>query len=182
MSSLRTHDDTWDIATSVGSTAVMVAAARAAETDRDEPLIRDPFAKVLVQGAGTGIWEFILDDAFNAKVAEADPEVASLCGPDSLDPAVVEGTIVVCVRGVYDRVAKSAEVARMVGDAFEFKGNPPDHLRSKGNPAVSKRLHSVTVRRRMPYARIPRYGLHIMNSSSIRSADYSLLDAAMLIA
>ena len=27
MSTLRTHDDTWDIATSVGSTAVMVAAA-----------------------------------------------------------------------------------------------------------------------------------------------------------
>ncbi len=27
MSSLRSHDDTWDIATSVGSTAVMVAAA-----------------------------------------------------------------------------------------------------------------------------------------------------------
>lgn len=78
MSSLRTHDDTWDIATSVGSTAVMVAAARAAETDRDEPLIRDPFAKLLVQGAGVGIWEFILDDEFNAKVAEADPEVAAI--------------------------------------------------------------------------------------------------------
>ena len=30
MSSLRTDDDTWDIATSVGTTAVMVAAARAA--------------------------------------------------------------------------------------------------------------------------------------------------------
>ncbi|MGV0714539.1 class I SAM-dependent methyltransferase [Mycolicibacterium sp. XJ662] len=76
MSSLRTDDDTWDIATSVGSTAVMVAASRAAETARDEPLIRDPFAEVLVAGAGTGIWEFILDDAFTAKVAEVDPEVA----------------------------------------------------------------------------------------------------------
>ena len=30
MSSLRSHDDTWDIDTSVGTTAVMVAAARAA--------------------------------------------------------------------------------------------------------------------------------------------------------
>ncbi len=78
MSSLRTDDDTWDIATSVGSTAVRVAAARAAETDRDEPLIRDPFAKVLVQGAGAGIWAFILDDEFGAKVAEADPEVATI--------------------------------------------------------------------------------------------------------
>ena len=71
MSSLRTHDDTWDIATSVGSTAVMVAAARAAETDRDAPLIRDPYAKVLVAGAGTGVWELMLDDAFVAKLAEA---------------------------------------------------------------------------------------------------------------
>jgi methyltransferase (TIGR00027 family) len=76
MSSLRTHDDTWDIATSVGSTAVMVAAARAGETDRDDPLIRDPYAKMLVAGAGTGIWELMLDDSFIAKVAEADPEAA----------------------------------------------------------------------------------------------------------
>ena len=78
MSSLRSHDDTWDIATSVGSTAVMVAAARAGETERDTPLIRDPYAKVLVAGAGTGVWEFMLDDAFVAKVAEADPEVATI--------------------------------------------------------------------------------------------------------
>ena len=78
MSSLRTDDDTWDIATSVGATAVMVAAARAAETDRDNPLIRDPYAKVLVAGAGTGVWEFMLDDEFVAKVADADPEAAAI--------------------------------------------------------------------------------------------------------
>ncbi|MGB2923584.1 MAG: SAM-dependent methyltransferase, partial [Mycobacterium sp.] len=35
---MRTDNDTWDIASSVGATAVMVAAARAAETDRPEPL------------------------------------------------------------------------------------------------------------------------------------------------
>jgi methyltransferase (TIGR00027 family) len=78
MSSLRSHDDTWDIATSVGSTAVMVAAARAGETERDTPLIRDPYAKVLVAGAGTGVWEFMLDDVFVAKVAEADAEIATM--------------------------------------------------------------------------------------------------------
>ena len=50
MSTLRTHDDTWDIATSVGSTAVMVAAARAGETDNPDPLIRDPYARILVEG------------------------------------------------------------------------------------------------------------------------------------
>ncbi len=44
----RTADDSWDIATSVGATAVMVALARAAETASAEPLISDQFAEVLV--------------------------------------------------------------------------------------------------------------------------------------
>ena len=78
MSSLRTDNDTWDIASSVGATAVMVAAARAAETDRPDPLIRDPYAKILVADAGTGAWEFMLDDSFVAKVSEADAEVAAM--------------------------------------------------------------------------------------------------------
>ncbi len=78
MSTLRTEGDTWDIATSVGSTAVFVAAARAAETERDNPLIQDPYAKVLVSGAGTGIWEYMADEEFVAKVADADAEVATI--------------------------------------------------------------------------------------------------------
>ncbi|GBG37914.1 class I SAM-dependent methyltransferase [Mycobacterium montefiorense] len=44
----RTADDSWDIATSVGATAVMVALARAAETGSADPLIRDQFAEPLV--------------------------------------------------------------------------------------------------------------------------------------
>ena len=78
MSSLRTDNDTWDIASSVGATAVMVAAARAAETERPEPLIRDPYAKVLVAGAGSGAWQYIADDEFVATVTESDPEIGLL--------------------------------------------------------------------------------------------------------
>ncbi|MGD9622729.1 MAG: class I SAM-dependent methyltransferase [Mycolicibacterium sp.] len=78
MSTLRTDTDSWDIASSVGATAVMVAAARAAETDRPDALIRDPFAKILVADAGTGAWEYLLDEAFAAKLAEADAEIAAL--------------------------------------------------------------------------------------------------------
>ncbi len=78
MSALRTHDDTWDIATSVGSTAVMVAAARAAETDKPDPLIRDPFAKILVSEAGTGVWEKMLDDSLIEKVQSIDAEAAAI--------------------------------------------------------------------------------------------------------
>lgn len=44
----RAVDDSWDIATSVGATAVMVALARATETASDTPLIRDQFAGPLV--------------------------------------------------------------------------------------------------------------------------------------
>lgn len=79
MSSMRTHDDTWDIKTSVGTTAVMVAAARAVETDRPDPLIRDPYAKLLVTNAGAGVlWEAMLDPAMVAKVADIDAETAAI--------------------------------------------------------------------------------------------------------
>ena len=78
MSSLRTHDDTWDIATSVGTTAVMVAAARAAETKQDDALITDPFADMLVAKAGTGAWSTMLDEAIVEKAAAIDPEIAGI--------------------------------------------------------------------------------------------------------
>jgi O-methyltransferase involved in polyketide biosynthesis len=78
MSTSRTHDDTWDIATSVGATAVMVAAARAVETNSPDPLIRDPYAKLLVSEAGTGVWEAMLDDSMVAKVESVDPETAAI--------------------------------------------------------------------------------------------------------
>lgn len=78
MSSLRSHDDTWDIATSVGSTAVMVAAARAGETGRENPLIRDPYAAILVAGAGTGVWESLLDGDLVEKIGAVDSEAAKI--------------------------------------------------------------------------------------------------------
>lgn len=75
---MRSHDDTWDIATSVGSTAVMVAAARAVETDSPNPLIRDPYAKLLVSEAGPGVWELILDGSTEARLDAVDPETAAI--------------------------------------------------------------------------------------------------------
>ena len=48
----RTADDTWDLATSVGATATMVAAARAIATKADNPVIEDPFAEPLVRAVG----------------------------------------------------------------------------------------------------------------------------------
>jgi methyltransferase (TIGR00027 family) len=48
----RTDNDTWDLATSVGATATMVAAARAIATNADKPLIEDRFAEPLVRAVG----------------------------------------------------------------------------------------------------------------------------------
>ncbi|OBB78012.1 SAM-dependent methyltransferase [Mycobacterium colombiense] len=48
----RTDNDTWDLATSVGATATMVAAARAIATNADNPLIEDRFAEPLVRAVG----------------------------------------------------------------------------------------------------------------------------------
>ena len=78
MSNLRSNDDSWDIATSVGTTAVMVAAARARETESADPLIRDPYARALVAGAGAGMWENFLDDSVAERIKSADPEIAAI--------------------------------------------------------------------------------------------------------
>jgi methyltransferase (TIGR00027 family) len=78
MSSLRTHDDSWDIKTSVGTTAVMVAAARAVETEQPDALIRDPYAKLLVTNSGAGVlWEAMLNPEVAAKVEALDSDSAA---------------------------------------------------------------------------------------------------------
>ncbi len=48
----RTDNDTWDLASSVGATATMVAAARAIATNAENPLIEDRFAEPLVRAVG----------------------------------------------------------------------------------------------------------------------------------
>ncbi len=70
----RTDNDSWDITQSVGATALGVAAARAAETESENPLINDPFARVFVDAAGEGIWSVYSNPALLAKVLETEPE------------------------------------------------------------------------------------------------------------
>src|SRR6476619_889404 len=50
--SIRTDGDSWDITESAGATALSVAAARAVETARDDALIHDDYAYLLVASAG----------------------------------------------------------------------------------------------------------------------------------
>src|SRR5271169_2158089 len=53
--SSRYEGDTWDLASSVGATATMVAAARAVATRADRPIINDPFAEPLVRAVGVDL-------------------------------------------------------------------------------------------------------------------------------
>src|SRR6202012_5292738 len=53
--STRYEGDTWDLASSVGVTATMVAAARAMATRAEKPLINDQFAEPLVRAVGVDL-------------------------------------------------------------------------------------------------------------------------------
>jgi methyltransferase (TIGR00027 family) len=57
---VRTDHDTWDITTSVGSTALFVAAARALEAQKPDPAAVDPYAEVFCRAVG-GEWADLLD-------------------------------------------------------------------------------------------------------------------------
>jgi methyltransferase (TIGR00027 family) len=72
----RTDDDTWDLASSVGATATMVAAARAVATRADDPIIDDPFAEPLVRAVGVD---------FFTKLATGELQ------PTDLDPEATGG-------------------------------------------------------------------------------------------
>ena len=62
--SIRTDGDSWEITESVGATALGVAAARAVESARDDALIRDEFAYLLVASAGPQWAQMASSDPF----------------------------------------------------------------------------------------------------------------------
>ena len=55
----RSDADSWDLASSVGATATMVAAARALASLEPEPLFNDPFAADLVRAVGVDFLSLI---------------------------------------------------------------------------------------------------------------------------
>lgn len=71
----RTDNDSWEITESVGATALGVAAARAAETRGENPLISDPFAQVFLDAAGDGVWNWHSAGQLPDTVVEAEPSL-----------------------------------------------------------------------------------------------------------
>jgi methyltransferase (TIGR00027 family) len=71
----RTDDDSWTITESVGATALNVAAARAADTESENPLINDPFARVFLDAVGDGMWNWFATTDVPPEVVQAEPDV-----------------------------------------------------------------------------------------------------------
>lgn len=59
--SARTEGDSWDLASSVGATATMVAASRALASREPDPLLDDRFAEPLVRAVGHPFFTRMLD-------------------------------------------------------------------------------------------------------------------------
>ena len=72
----RTDDDTWDLASSVGATATMVASARAMASKADSPLISDPYAEPLVRAVGLDLFTKLASGELSPADLEDDSDGA----------------------------------------------------------------------------------------------------------
>ncbi|WP_343571699.1 class I SAM-dependent methyltransferase [Mycobacterium sp.] len=71
----RTDNDSWDLASSVGATATMVAAGRAMATKDPQALINDPFAEPLVRAVGLDFFVKMIDgDVDVSMFPDSSPE------------------------------------------------------------------------------------------------------------
>jgi methyltransferase (TIGR00027 family) len=70
----RTDNDTWDLASSVGATATMVAAARAMASTAEDALIDDPFAEPLVRAVGVDFFTRLVTGELRAEDLDSDSE------------------------------------------------------------------------------------------------------------
>jgi methyltransferase (TIGR00027 family) len=68
----RTDTDSWDLASSVGATATMVAAARALVSREPDALIDDPFAAPLVRAVGVDFFTRLVDGEIPLSTLEGD--------------------------------------------------------------------------------------------------------------
>ncbi|MBS2079842.1 class I SAM-dependent methyltransferase, partial [Mycobacterium tuberculosis] len=69
----RTDQDSWDLASSVGATATMVAAARALASGGTNPIINDPFAAPLVRAVGLDFFRRLVDGEVTEAAADGAP-------------------------------------------------------------------------------------------------------------
>ncbi len=74
----RTDNDTWDLASSVGATATMVAAARAVASTGDDPLISDKFAEPLVRAVGVDFFTRLASGELRPEDLDVDSDAVGM--------------------------------------------------------------------------------------------------------
>ncbi|GAA2375375.1 S8 family serine peptidase [Dactylosporangium salmoneum] len=84
-----------------------------------------------------------LISSLSAKLAAAADNEAKLCFDGTLDPAKVAGKIVICDRGVNDRIAKSFEVKWAGGVGMVLVNTSPNSLNGDYHPIPSVHLNNV---------------------------------------
>lgn len=90
-----------------------------------------------------------------ASVAAAGATTPALCGPGVLDPAKTAGKIVLCERGTFDRVAKSAEVARAGGIGMVLVNPTPNSTDSDTHSVPTVHLDADVYAAVTAYASTP---------------------------
>ena len=80
----RSDTDSWDLASSVGATATMVAAARALASEDTDPIISDPFAAPLVRAVGIDFFTRVVDGDIEPGDAGVDGTAELQTETDSL--------------------------------------------------------------------------------------------------
>ncbi len=183
----RTDNDTWDLASSVGATATMVAAARAVATRMPTtPLINDPFAEPLVRAVGVDFFTRLatgeLDPAGSRRAASrrwacAGSPTAWPCAPgssttSSSTPAAAGiRQAVILASGLDSRAYRLPWPAGTVvfeidqPEVIEFKTGDAGRTRRRARPPTAARSRSTCAttgrprcRRRASTRRSPRRG------------------------
>jgi subtilisin family serine protease len=81
--------------------------------------------------------------ALSVKLATATDTNAKLCIDGTLDPAKAAGKVVVCDRGVNDRIAKSFEVKRAGGVGMVLANTSPNSINGDYHPVPSVHVNNV---------------------------------------
>ncbi|PXX56489.1 methyltransferase (TIGR00027 family) [Nocardia tenerifensis] len=164
---MRTDDDSWDIVSSVGATALGVAALRAGESRRADALFHDPYADLMVSAVGSPAWTRLSrrdigdidQDAVRSYGALGDLLVARTCYfDDYLDAAAAAGVrqIVIVAAGLDARAYR----LDWPSGTIIFELDQPKVLQFKASalaaqdvgPAVDRRAVAVDLREDWPAA------------------------------
>jgi methyltransferase (TIGR00027 family) len=159
----RTDNDSWDLASSVGATATLVAAARAAATRLPDPLIDDPYAEPLVRAVGVDFFtrmaagDIGADDQaamgvrrmtanMAARTRYFDEFFAGAAGPATSDVRAADAGLrqaVILAAGLDARAFRLAWPPDMV--AYEI--DQPEVVAFKSDTMVELRVRATCVRR-----------------------------------